>query len=65
MDIENPSQQRQHDQRREHAKPLPVKPSNRDDRLYLNYSQSIQDRWLENPDGFIQQANANWPEVLE
>ncbi|MEP3561116.1 MAG: YHS domain-containing (seleno)protein [Marinobacter sp.] len=37
----------------------------RGDRLYLNYSQSIQDRWLKNPDGFIQQANANWPEVLE
>ncbi|MDP4547149.1 MULTISPECIES: YHS domain-containing (seleno)protein [unclassified Marinobacter] len=37
----------------------------RDDRLYLNYSQSIQDRWLKNPDGFIQQANANWPSVLE
>ncbi|QBM16086.1 hypothetical protein MARI_01660 [Marinobacter sp. JH2] len=37
----------------------------RNDRLYLNYSQSIQDRWLKNPDGFIQQANANWPGVLE
>ncbi len=37
----------------------------RNDRLYLNYSQSIQNRWLKNPDGFIQQANANWPSVLE
>ena len=28
----------------------------RQDRLYLNYNQSVQDRWLKSPDEFIQQA---------
>ncbi|MCG7198787.1 YHS domain-containing protein [Marinobacter pelagius] len=37
----------------------------RDGRLYLNYSQSVQDTWLEDPDGFISKADENWPEVLE
>lgn len=37
----------------------------RDGRLYFNYNQSVQDRWLEDTDGFIRQANANWPKVLE
>ncbi|MDX1558936.1 MAG: YHS domain-containing (seleno)protein [Marinobacter sp.] len=37
----------------------------RDGRLYLNYNQSVQDRWLKDPEGFIRQANANWPNVLE
>lgn len=37
----------------------------RDGRLYLNYDQSVQDRWLEDPDGFILQADANWPKVLD
>lgn len=34
-------------------------------RLYLNYNQSVQDRWLESPEQFIQQADANWPRVLD
>lgn len=37
----------------------------RDGRLYLNYNQSVQDQWLKDPDGFIRQADANWPTVLE
>lgn len=37
----------------------------RDGRLYLNYNQAIQDRWQHDPDGFIQQADMNWPKVLE
>lgn len=37
----------------------------REGRLYLNYNQSVQDQWLENPDGFIRQADVNWPKVLE
>ncbi len=37
----------------------------RQDRLYLNYNQSVQDRWLKSPDEFIQQADANWPRVLD
>ncbi|WP_150910386.1 YHS domain-containing (seleno)protein [Marinobacter halotolerans] len=34
-------------------------------KLYLNYNQSVQDTWLQNPEEFIQKANANWPKVLE
>ncbi|MEQ5814114.1 hypothetical protein J3362_01255 [Marinobacter sp. NFXS11] len=37
----------------------------RDGRLYLNYNQSVQDRWLKDTEGFIQQADVNWPKVLE
>jgi len=37
----------------------------RDGRLYLNYNESVQDRWLEDTEGFIRQADANWPKVLE
>ena len=37
----------------------------RDGRLYLNYNQSVQNRWLEDTRGFIRQADANWPKVLE
>ncbi len=36
-----------------------------DDRLYLNFSQSVQDTWLQDTEGFIQQADRNWPGVLE
>ena len=34
-------------------------------RLYLNYNQEIQERWLKDPDNFIRLANENWPAVLE
>ncbi len=37
----------------------------RDGRLYLNYNESVQDRWLKDTEGFIRQADANWPKVLE
>jgi len=47
------------------AKGDPKHWSIRDGRLYLNYNQSVQDQWLEDPDGFIRQADANWPTVLE
>lgn len=33
-------------------------------RLYLNYDLSIRDRWDRNRDGYIRDANANWPRVL-
>lgn len=36
----------------------------RDGRLFLNYDAAVQNRWLEDPDGFIRQADANWPAVL-
>lgn len=34
-------------------------------KLYLNYNAKIQKKWLENRDGFIEQANRNWPGVLD
>ncbi len=32
-----------------------------DDKLYLNYSQSIQKKWAAEQDAHIAQADANWP----
>lgn len=31
--------------------------------LYLNYSESVRTRWLSDVPGYIQQADANWPQV--
>ncbi len=36
-----------------------------DGKLYLNYSKDIQEKWLSQRDSYIQQANANWPGVLD
>jgi len=47
------------------AKGDPKHWSTRDGRLYLDYSKSVHDQWLEDPDGFILQANEKWPKVLE
>lgn len=47
------------------AKGDPEHWSIRDERLYLNYNQAVQDRWLKDTDGFIRQANVNWPQVLD
>jgi len=33
-----------------------------DGTLYLNFSPSIQARWEEDIDGYLQQSEANWPE---
>ena len=32
-------------------------------KLYLNYSDAVQTRWLSDIPGYIQKADANWPEV--
>ncbi|EON93589.1 YHS domain-containing protein [Marinobacter lipolyticus SM19] len=34
-------------------------------RLFLNYDESVQNRWLKDTEAFIRQADANWPKVLE
>ncbi len=34
-------------------------------RLYLNYNQSVQQKWLEDPEARIREADDNWPAVLE
>ena len=33
------------------------------DKLYLNYSESVRSRWLSDVPGYIEKADANWPEV--
>lgn len=33
-------------------------------RLYLNYSKSINQKWLSNRDGYIADADRYWPELL-
>ncbi|MEM7196103.1 MAG: YHS domain-containing (seleno)protein [Pseudomonadota bacterium] len=35
-----------------------------DGKLYLNYDQSVQDRWLKDVPGFISSADSRWPTVL-
>lgn len=46
------------------AKGDPEHWSIKEGRLYLNYNQAVQDDWLQSPGKFIQQADANWPGVL-
>ena len=36
-----------------------------DGKLYLNYSKSVYKRWNKKKKGYIEDANQNWPEVLE
>ena len=33
-------------------------------RLYLNYNDKVQADWLKDVPGFIEKADANWPDVL-
>jgi len=33
-------------------------------KLYLNYSNSINDKWLTDKESFIESADQNWPEIL-
>ncbi len=35
-----------------------------DGKLYLNYNGRIQKRWEKDIPGFIEQGNANWPDVV-
>jgi len=35
------------------------------DKLYLNYSKSVYNKWMKEKDGYIQKANVKWPEILE
>lgn len=34
-------------------------------KLYLNYNKDVQTDWLQDIDGHIRQADANWPQMLE
>ena len=36
-----------------------------DDKLYLNYNKRVMRQWLEDRDRNIEQADQNWPAVLE
>ncbi len=33
------------------------------DKLYLNYNETVHVRWLSDIPGYVQKADANWPEV--
>lgn len=33
-------------------------------KLYLNYNKSVKEKWDANRDGFIAEANKNWPSVV-
>lgn len=36
-----------------------------DDKLYLNYNQSINDKWLADKEQLIDLADQNWPSLLD
>jgi hypothetical protein len=36
-----------------------------DGKLYLNYNRDIQKKWEKDIPGYIRQAEANWPAVLD
>lgn len=36
-----------------------------DGKLYLNYDADVQARWVRDIPGFIEQADANWPGILD
>lgn len=36
-----------------------------DGKLYLNYSEGVQKKWVRDIPGFIVKADTNWPKVLE
>lgn len=36
-----------------------------DGELYLNISADIQERWLQDVPGFIEQADSNWPTIVD
>jgi YHS domain-containing protein len=33
-------------------------------KLYLNYDSDIQQKWLQDPDGYIAKADVNWPKMV-
>lgn len=36
-----------------------------DDKLYLNYNDKINNTWRDNQKEFIEEANKNWPQLVE
>jgi YHS domain-containing protein len=36
-----------------------------DGKLYLNYNRSVQEKWEQDIEGFIESAEGNWPTLLE
>lgn len=34
-----------------------------DDRLFLNFSKAANDRWLDNPESYIEDGDVNWVEL--
>ena len=36
-----------------------------DGKLYLNFDQEVKDKWLEDTEKFISEADARWPALLD
>lgn len=36
-----------------------------DDKLYLNYSESVNEKWLKEKENFIVDADKNWPDLVD
>jgi len=36
-----------------------------EDKLYLNYSESVYKKWIKDKDDYIKKANNEWPKVIE
>lgn len=34
-------------------------------KLYLNYSKSVYKKWMKDKDGYIDEANKEWPELID
>ncbi len=34
------------------------------DKLYLNFSKSVYKKWLKDKDGYIKEANSEWPSII-
>lgn len=36
-----------------------------DNKLYLNYSKSVYNKWTKKKEGYISEANSKWPEIRD
>ncbi len=36
-----------------------------DGKLYLNFSESVNDKWIKDKEGYIENADQNWPDLVD